>query len=447
MLKTYENDFPFTTSFSPDGRYLAYDFPQEAGSQNRDILVVPVTGGQERTLIRHPANDYLLGWAPDGEHVLFASDRSGTPGAWLLPVADGKPSGSPWLVRADMWRAIPVGFTADGRYFYGVRTGSREVYIATFDSETGTVIGSPTAVNSRPLTDSRNPHWSPDGRHLAYVSERGPAVAMGSAASSYSIVIHSLETGEVRQLERSPFGNVMDIRWRSDGRALLVEASRWGDPEDRGTLFELDLRTNQTRVLLRWEKDRRAYDHTVSADGRSVFYWDAIEDAEGRTAFRIVREDLSTGEASELLRTPYGGWGQVQDLQLSPDGETLAVALWPTGEAHRLVLLPVAGGEPRELMRAGVGGVAWMPDRSALLIQRAPDEPSEELIWELWYVPLAGGEPKPTSLTAQGVPHGLDVRPDGRQVAFVAGVPGAELWVMENFLPTATPAKEPGSLR
>ncbi len=88
--------------FSPDGRYIAYDAPQQPDSDNRDIFLLAADGSHEIRVVEHPANDRMLGWTPDGNNILFASDRSGSMSAWLLRVVDGKPQGSPELVKQDI---------------------------------------------------------------------------------------------------------------------------------------------------------------------------------------------------------------------------------------------------------------------------------------------------------------------------------------------------------
>ena len=165
--------YPLGVSFSPDGRYLVYDLPQERNSDPRDIFVLTVDSGEEIPLIQHAANDYVLGWAPDGEHVLFASDRTGTLGAWILPVTDGKAAGAPRLVRPDLWRATPSGFTRDGSFYYGVPMSTQAVYVASLDPGTGKVLAAPTPASPDYLGSHFSPDWSPDGRYLGYGSREG----------------------------------------------------------------------------------------------------------------------------------------------------------------------------------------------------------------------------------------------------------------------------------
>ena len=168
---------------------------------------------------------------------------------------------------------------------------------------------------------------------------------------------------------------------------------------------------------------------------RTLYQTLTMENPEGRTAFRIVRKDLETGETKELFRTPYGGWGQIRGTSLSPDGETLAFAYWPTGGPNRLVLLPTAGGALQELATADVRSVAWMPDGRALLFSQPAEDAAEHPSSEVWYVSAAGGRPERIGLTITGPLPVLDVHPDGRRLTYISGATAGEFWVMENFLP------------
>jgi dipeptidyl aminopeptidase/acylaminoacyl peptidase len=78
VLKTSDGSWPENMCFSPDGRYIVYDFPQKTGSPERDIFLMSCDEIREIPLVEHPSHDELLGWAPDGENIIFASDRNGT---------------------------------------------------------------------------------------------------------------------------------------------------------------------------------------------------------------------------------------------------------------------------------------------------------------------------------------------------------------------------------
>ncbi len=80
-------------------------------------------------------------------------------------------------------------------------------------------------------------------------------------------------------------------------------------------------------------------------------------------------------------------------------------------------------------------GLAWTPDGHHLLFgkPRQTDSPQEQTI-ELWRIPAEGGEPQRLGLAMENL-RDVTVHPDGRRIAFSAGKEGAEVWVLENFLP------------
>ena len=57
--------------FSPDGRYLAYDFPTSATSDQRDVFILAVDGSREIPAVVHSSQDAVMGWSPDGKRLLL----------------------------------------------------------------------------------------------------------------------------------------------------------------------------------------------------------------------------------------------------------------------------------------------------------------------------------------------------------------------------------------
>ena len=432
LLKSFPNPSHVRSrvmTFSPDGRYVAYNFWRD-DPENSDIFVVNVATGEERVLIQDPADDRLLGWAPDGNHVLFRSNRAGTPGAWLLPVADGKPDGTPWLVKPDMWRTMGVGFSQDGRYFYKVTTQRSDVYVANFDPQSRSVVGSPTAISAHSHSNAAYGFWSPDGRHLAYTRLGDEASPVGK------IVVQSMETGDVKEFDLGLPGQVRVHSWTADGRALVIFVMNPGDQDNRlrVDLYRIDVQTGRREPLPNPRPSIPLAYPVPASDNGFLLYWLSEENVEGQVASRLLRHELATGDSTLLFQTPFGAWGQIMGSRISPDGQTIAFGYAPViGQpgGKSLVLLPVTGEVPRQLPIAGVIAPAWMPDGRALLFHRfaAPG-------WDIWYVELADGEPHSIGLTTYGTYARLDIDPQGRRIAYTSGRDGSELWVMENFLPT-----------
>jgi len=223
--------------FSPDGRYIAYDAPVRQDSPDRDLFILSVDGRQEVPLVQHPAIDYAPVWTPDGTRILFLSDRSGAHGLWIIQVAEGKPQGSPDLLKADMGAIWPIGFSRDASYYYGMATGTRDVYTAELDPQTAEVSTPPTHLTERFVGSNLAGAWSPDGQRFAYFSQRGPLQGPGSTA----VVIRSLDTGTEQEFfSNLEFRRSPAVRWFPDGRSLLLATM---DNRGRDGLHRMDAQT------------------------------------------------------------------------------------------------------------------------------------------------------------------------------------------------------------
>jgi Tol biopolymer transport system component len=115
--------------------------------------------------------DEVVGWSPDGRNLLFVSDRTGAPGIWTVPVQNGKPQGTPQLVKSDVGPFYPLGLTRSGALYYGVKVGGPDIYVVPFDFSAGKLLAPASAVTTQFMGSNRTPDWSPDGKYLAYVTQ------------------------------------------------------------------------------------------------------------------------------------------------------------------------------------------------------------------------------------------------------------------------------------
>lgn len=404
--------------FSPDGRFLAFDRAVEEGSDNRDIYVTDADGGREVRLVEDPANDFVLGWAPDGNHILFASDRQGTLGAWLLPVVEGRAVGEPVLVRPDMWRMQPLGFTRAGSFYYGVSTTKRTVYVANLDPASGEFVTAPTPVvlpSDGSAMDYR-PTWSPNGRFLAYQSNHRTG-----GATRPVMVLQSTETGEAREVDLRGAASVTPWVWTRDSRFILGYGR---DEENKNGVFKVDVLTGEARPLENFWGVHIRIPLGLSRDEESLFYLVWIGDGAG-----IAVRGIEGGMEKLLYR--WKGYGTAS---LSPDRSFIAFGE-DAGESSVLLLMPASGGESDVLVQFPPGGggaedIAWTPDGESVIYRNGT---------EIWSVPRIGGSPvklnwpiEETLMSGMSHPR---FSADGRRIAFDAEDGEEELWVMENFLP------------
>ena len=123
---------------------------------------------------------------------------------------------------------------------------------------------------------------------------------------------------------------------------------------------------------------------------------------------------------------------KVQDRTSDPGGNegttewTLKIISTKDGKAREVCkFFCVTGGErlPR-----------WSRDGRYIFFPG--DRPAEDETWDVWYVPVEGGEPKGLGLSLKQIEE-ISPHPDGVRFAFSSLGPtvhGPQVWVMENFL-------------
>jgi Tol biopolymer transport system component len=397
VLKTMGLPHPDRIRFSPDGRSIVFDTPQAKDAKERDIFVMSAAGSGETAVVRHPADDYVLGWA-DQQRVLFGSDRlGGAMSAWSIRVTDGKPQGTPELIRKDLGPARPMGpsMTKRGALYYSIKTGTQEVYTAELNPATGKVVIQPTPAAQRFVGGNSRPLWSPDGKRLAYLSYRGED-------SDAVITILELSSAEERFL--SPhLPNMFLNSWLPDGQKLAATS--------RPTAVERKL-------------------HTINANTGVVtaLTGQLPGKPDAKWKFRVNQKtlfvrDLQSNE--EKMLYSLTGDECFCAIQPSPDGTQIAILT-----NKKIISIPVPGGDPRTLATINSNDpqeLAWTAGGYVLFLKKAKDSN------ELWRVSSAGGAPQKLDIAMPGLTE-LSVHPDGHRIAFRAGVPKSDVWVMENFL-------------
>ena len=385
--------YPKRMDLSPDGRYVVYDSFAGESEGDRTIYLLSVDGARERRLVSQPGNHLFPLWTSDGKRVVYGSDRSGTMDIWEVTVEDGAARGEPRLVRRDVGRFLPMGITAAGEFYYGLRSGSTDVFVTT--------LGAPGRDARRATVrfPGRNssPEWSPDGKSLAFLSRRG---SENFGQESRSIVIRNLEADDLEANEerelQPKLAYIGRVRWAPDGKALLASGS---DNRGRGGLYAIDARTSALKPLIAEAGAPFAgFEGVWSPGGASLIY---IRGGELRS-----REIASSREAV-LYRDARLG-----HLAMSPDGKRLAI-----GSGDNIAVIPVVAGEPRLVPFEGLTALEW---GRALIAGRGA---------ELWRVPVDSGSP--VKLNSPGNRNGgFSLHPDGERIALTAGEVKSEVWAV-----------------
>lgn len=421
VLHSVEWRGPTRIFFSPDGRDLAFDLPPSDASDHRDILLLAVDGRQRVLAVQHPSINIPMGWTPDGDTMLFASDRGGSIGLFGQPVRERRPHGEPRVLRGNIGGGWSSGVTEGGALYFSVRGGDRDVYVTTLDLAGGLQITPPTRPIQRYVGTNLFPAWSHDGRSLAYVSQRG-FQPVGN--DGRMVGIRSVETGEERHLypRLEYFG---PIQWSPDDRTLLATGR---DLKGRFGAYTIDARTGAVSMVV-----QDGSEHQWTPDGRRIIYRSGPRDQ--FKEFSLVERDLASGVERTIARGPFVAFS------VSPDGRFIAAHLADIepGIGYAVVEVRVDSGQMRDLLRAGPSerfapyvAPQWTPDGQAVIVRkRTPNE--------VWFVPTGGGAPRKLDVDGTGWSLGwvgqFSIHPDGRRVAYVSGALSSEVMVLEHFLP------------
>ena len=181
------------------------------------LFIADADGANERPLVAAGEIDYDPVWAPDGQSIVFTSDRNGS--ADLFRV---KPDGT-GLERLTENPAYDdqAAFSPDGKRLVFVTTrngGTSDLW--TLELQTRKA----KALTSGPGGDFR-PAWSPDGTWIAFSSDRGSTMPMGHGRWEHLqladlYLVHPDGTGLKRITEHGNFCG--SPKFSADGRQLIA---------------------------------------------------------------------------------------------------------------------------------------------------------------------------------------------------------------------------------
>lgn len=425
-------------SYSPDDRFLAFEHPVEEDSARFDIELLSLSDGQSLPLVRHPADDRLVGWVPGTNVVLFTSDRSGNRDLFGIRVQRGGASGDPFPIRRGVGELSPMGFTEDGSLFYYNYTLHYANSIASFDEATGRI----DVAGAEPLLgayDNCRAAWSPAGDRLVLVT-REDEVGMPKGRG-YTFRLRNLATGAERVLTRdlNPAAEG-GPRWLSDGQSILVVA----EEREEGGVRSWSEEAGLYRIDVRSGEFERLFDFPMEDSNQWAFGIGFVPTPEGDGIYyvhqgRLVLHRLADSHEVELYRDPELAAGI---LALSPDGSELVFgvndSIYSRGftdprlhEGGRLMIMGTDGDGVRVLTRlqdsSGIIGAFFTSDAQHVLFLLG-----EETGPAVMRVHREGGEPE--RLFKADARVTVTPSPDRQLAILMAQTNEAEIWIMENLV-------------
>ena len=304
---------------SPDGGWIAYTVSSidlKKDESDTDIWMVSWDGTTNLRLTSSAESESAPRWSPDGKYLSFTSSRQEGKGSqvWLLDRRGGEAQRLTEIkggIAAYTWspdaqklalivtdqpadtssKAKPIvidrySFKSDGSgYLERLRS-----HIYLFDITTKQL----DTLTTGDFDDSA-PAWSPDGRHIAFVSKR-EGDDPDRTHNSDVFLIEARKGGTLRRLTSWQHADGGPLSFSSDGRFLLYMQGR----ESRMSAYNqpvmalLPLNGGEPRLLAE-SLDRDVGNARLALDGRSVLF--TITDD---TRSYLANLDVASGKLEKL---------------------------------------------------------------------------------------------------------------------------------------------------
>jgi serine/threonine protein kinase/Tol biopolymer transport system component len=420
-----EDDGFFWAAWSPDGRQVAYQrFHRTPDKLECSIESRDLKGGQPTPVLSDPrlCSPIHFLWYPGGRLVYAMSEPEPNQrynNLWEIRVdtRTGEPVGKPR--RITNWAGVYASLsgTADGK----------QLAVSKFSTQTDVYVGELEASGHglkqpRRLTlDEHNDYpgaWMPDSKAVLFWSDRN---------GTWDIFKQALDQDEAQPIVTGPDYKDWPVV-SPDGSWILYLSS--ASPESSATTPVRIMRVPTSGGPPQLVLDGRGINGLSCARSPAslcVF----SEWAPDQKQLIFSAFDPAHGRGRELTRINLRQPSSYCDWDLSRDGSRLASTQFDDREG-RIEILPLAGGETREVNVKGWNGlwaIGWAPDSKGLFVSRYPSSGTM-----LLYVNLEGRasvlwEQKLTGrYWTWGTPS-----PNGRYVALLGWSEDSNVWMLENF--------------
>ncbi|HWQ52189.1 MAG TPA: winged helix-turn-helix domain-containing protein [Bryobacteraceae bacterium] len=391
-------------AWSPDGRDVA--FVRNLPNNQAAIMLVPAPGGPEREVAVIPGTQVPVSWSPDGKWIAYSvsfpdyvrttGERAGifavsletrqsvritTPGSRFL--GDGYPAFSP-----------------DGRtlaFFRMSSFGASDLHVVDIDRALR-----PTGEPRKLTFDARsaqNPAWTPDGKEIIFVSDRGGSHSVWKVRASGGAPV-SLGGESALEPAISP-----------SGRQVIYARQRLIDNLARVELCGLGCPPGPERRLTR--SARLARNPSISPDGRRIVF---ESQRSGHDEIWVCDGDGSNQRQLTFFRGPATG-----TPRWSPDSRQIVFDSRVDGKGQ-LFIMDAEGGTPRQITGEPVEHIVPSWSQDGAFVYYASNRTGE---FQVWKRPVNGGAP--TQVTTQGGFYAIEGR-DGRFVYYSKGIVRTSVW-------------------
>ena len=274
---------------------------------NPEIYVMDADGKNQQRLTENRHDDWDPSWSPDSKRIVFFSNR-------------------------------------DGHVMGGIPTF--EIYVLDADG------GNQQRLTNHP-NDDRSPSWSPDGKRIAFVSNRDGHVIGG--IPTFEIYVMDADGKNQQRLTENRHGDWNPL-WSPDGKRIVFSSRRDGHfIGDFGITEEIYVMDTDGQHQQRLTENRQNdLLPSWSPNGKRIAF--ASDEKGNFENFEIYVMDANGGNQQRLTNNRGDDWNP----SWSPDGQRIAFMSKRNGNAE-IYVMDADGGNPQNLTNNphGDASPAW----------------------------------------------------------------------------------------
>jgi Tol biopolymer transport system component len=414
-------------SLSPDQKQVAFDFPNPSDQGLYDISLLSLDTKQEIQVIKHPANDRLIGWLPGRNELLFTSDRSGATDIWSVRTPGKEEIEVPRRIMTNIGDLDPVGLTEDGSLYYLLSKNNYESFIIPCEGN-----GTKVSMNSRTSLPGQvfDVSWLPDGESIlcyGFIPEKFKRRGLQNL-----FVVNSV-TGEARALATN-LTTSGQLRISPNGKSVLIfgfDQQRSNEKDYKGGIYIVNIETG-TPIEIKIKQDFAPISGTFEWDkeGKNIFY-------AGNN--QVIKHNIESNEEKIIYNERQFTY---TNIVRSVDGNKLIIDIMvdKTGSDCQLFSINENGGEAKllcthkDVSNIRLRRMVLSPDGKYIYFSSLPDDWKTGLKSILCRIPSTGGTPENLWQSKEYFIAGMSIHPEGNKMALSTLELGSDMRVIENLI-------------